>query len=391
MSSRSRRSRAPWLVALAGLALAACGSGSDGAATSAAPASSAPAATVAATEAPAATDAPVATDAAPSTDPAPSTEAAPATEAPTTTAAPIVVPDGTSLRVGDQQSTLQRPLDISGESANLQSDVEYASFVGGPAVLEAFRADAIDLAYVGDTPPILAQASGQDIVVVGAWHFSGKVLAVVAPPGKNITSVADLKGKKFAYPKGTALQAFALRALDEVGLAESDVQQVEVSAVDVLGVLQSGDVDAAVVIEPLLTAYLNDNPDATVVRDATGLTTGLQLIITTKAKLEDPATAAAIGDFVEHEAKAFVWAAQNPDQALQAFADQNQISLEEAQLISDRNGTQLFVPIDDQVTGPEQSLANLFTKAGAIPDQLDVTQIFDPRFNPYVEPYVSVG
>ncbi len=386
MTTRTRRSRVPWLVALAGLVLVACGSDSDGAASTAAPANAAiteaPDTTGAAavTEAVAAPDGHRATGATGAAGAQAPTEAPAATGAPTTTApAPIVVPEGTILRVGDQQGTLQRPLEASGESANLQSEVEYAAFVGGPAILEAFRADAIDIAYVGDTPPILAAASGQDIVVVGAWHFSGKVLAVVSAPGTEIASVADLAGRTFAYPKGTALQAFALAALDEAGLGESDIEQVEVSAVDVLGVLQSGAVDAAVVIEPLLTAYLRDNPEATVVRDATGLATGLQFIITTQEKLDDPAIAAAIGDFVEHEAKAFVWAAENPEAAQQAFADANQITLDEAALISERNGVQLFGPIDDSVLGPLQDLADLFSDAGTIPDALDVSAVIDDR------------
>jgi sulfonate transport system substrate-binding protein len=278
-------------------------------------------------------------------------------------------------------------LKSSGIGEQVQAEVEYSTFLGGPPLLEAFNAGAIDLGYVGDTPPILAQARDQDIVIVGAWRFSGKVLAVVAPPGKDISSVADLKGKRFAYPRGTALQAFALRALEEVGLTEGDIENVDVPAIDVIGVLRSGDVDAAVVVEPLLTGYLRDNPEATVVRDAEGLTTGLQLLITTSEVLADPAKAAAVGDYVERLAESFVWRAENPEEAAQAFADLNQISLEEAQAIADRNGTQLFVPLDDGVIGPLQELADLFYAAGAIPEPVDVSLIFDDRFDPYVLPY----
>ena len=154
---------------------------------------------------------------------------------------------------------------------------------------------------------------------------------------------------------------------------------------DIVGTLQSGDVDAAVLIEPILTSYLDSNPGSKVVRDANGLTTGLQLVITTKKTLEDPAKAAAIGDFVYREARAFKWSIDNPDKAAQAFADANQISLDQAKLLQERNGAQAFVPIDDQVIGPLQELADIFTEAKVIPDTLDVSQLFDDRFNPLVE------
>lgn len=375
---RTRRRLAAVALAAVALALVACGSDGD----------SSSASTNAETTAPAPTD-PVTTDSvAPApTDPVTTDTAAATTDAPTTTVAPLVVPDGVTLRIADQQGTLQRPLETSGLNVDVQSSLEYATFVGGPAVLEAFNAGAVDVGYVGDTPPIFALAQGQDLKVVAAWRFSGKVAAVVVPPGKDITSVADLTGKKFAYPRGTALQALALRALEEAGLQESDVQQVEVSVLDVTAALQSGDVDAGVLVEPFLSNYLKENPDAKVVRDAQGLATGLQLVITTQAVLDDPAKAAAVGDYVANLAQSFQWAAAHPDEAVAAFAAANQISIEEAQLIADRNGTQLFVPIDEEVIGQIQSLADLFVANGVIPSELDVSALFDDRFNPYVLPY----
>jgi sulfonate transport system substrate-binding protein len=294
------------------------------------------------------------------------------------------VPAGTSLRIGDQSQTLELPLKTSGQSEQVQAELEYSTFVGGPPLIEAFNAGALDVGYVGDTPPILALARDQDIVVVGAWRFSGNLMAIVAPPGKTIGSVADLKGKKLAFPSGTALQAFALRALEEAGLTAEDVEQVDVSILDVLGALQSGDVDAGVLVEPILTSYLDSTPDAKVVRDAEGLTTGLQLIVTTRKTLEDPAKAAAIGDFVFNEAKAFRWNIDHPTEAAQAFADANQISLETAELLREKNGAQLFVPLDDGVIGPLQDLADLFFSAGAIPAALDVTTLVDNRFDPLI-------
>jgi sulfonate transport system substrate-binding protein len=368
MSTTSARPRLRWLLAVTAVALAACGTDDSSSDTT--------------SNAAATTEAPTTVAAADTTAPDAS---APATDAPTTTVGVPEVPAGTTLRVGDQSSTLQLPLETSGQIDQVQAELEYSTFVGGPPLIEAFNAGAIDVGYVGDTPPILALARQQDIVVVGAWRFSGNLIALVVPPGKDVASVADLKGKKVAYPTGTALQAFAISALDEAGLTPDDITQVDVSVLDVLGALQSGDVDAGVVVEPILSSYLDSTPDATVIRDGEGLTTGLQLIITTRATLDDPAKAAAIGDFILNEAKAFKWNIDNQEAAAQAFADANDITLEAAQALQARNGTQLFVPLDDGVLEPLQSLADLFFSAGAIPGELDVTELIDDRFNPLIE------
>ena len=373
--SASTRPRRRFAVAFAvlGLTLAACGSDS----------SSAPATTAAAASTTATT---TTAGGSTSTEPA-STEPA-STGATTTTIAAVTlpfVPKGTTLHVGDQQNTLKLPLDTSGEGKNVQASMQFATFVGGPPLVEAFNAGALDVGYVGDTPPILAQARGQDLVIVGAWRYSGNLEAIVAPPGKNITSVADLKGKKFAYSTGTALQAFAIRALKEAGLTEKDVTHVDLPILDIVGAVKSGDVDAGVLVEPILSSYLKDNPTAKVVRDAQGLTTGLQLVITTKKALTDPGKAAAIGDLVYHEALAFKWSIAHPAAAAQAFATANNISLDAAKLLQQRNGAQAFVPLDDKVIGDLQGLADIFSDAGAIPKKLDVSALFDTRFNPLVE------
>ncbi|HKY15947.1 MAG TPA: hypothetical protein VJM33_13565, partial [Microthrixaceae bacterium] len=74
------------------------------------------------------------------------------------------VPDNTTLRIGDQQKLLQTPLEVSGELDWVQFEPEWSTFVGGPPLLEAFRAGELDVGFVGDTPPLFAAAAGQDLV-----------------------------------------------------------------------------------------------------------------------------------------------------------------------------------------------------------------------------------
>jgi hypothetical protein len=83
-------------------------------------------------------------------------------------ALPTVIPAGTALVVADQNEELQTLMIASGEQDKLAGKVTYANFLGGPSILEAFRARALDLAQVGDAPPIQAQAAGETLAIVAA-------------------------------------------------------------------------------------------------------------------------------------------------------------------------------------------------------------------------------
>ena len=86
------------------------------------------------------------------------------------------------LVVADQNEELQTLMIASGEHARLAATVTYANFLGGPAILEAFRAGALDLATVGNAPPIQAHAAGETIPIVAARHSVASP-TTSSPPG----------------------------------------------------------------------------------------------------------------------------------------------------------------------------------------------------------------
>ncbi|MEA2660096.1 MAG: sulfonate transport system substrate-binding protein, partial [Candidatus Binatota bacterium] len=156
------------------------------------------------------------------------------------------IPSGASLRVGDQLDYLKTALATGKQDQHYGFDLKYAAFVGGPAMLQAFKAGAIDIGYVADTPLIFAQAAHQDIVAIAAWAPEHGSLELIAPPGSNVASWGDLKGKKVAYQQGTVLEAVVLQGLDKVGLSLQDIKTVNLPVTEISAALQSGSVDAAV-------------------------------------------------------------------------------------------------------------------------------------------------
>ncbi len=69
----------------------------------------------------------------------------------------------------------------------------------------------------------------------------------------DIKSIADLKGKMVAFPKGTVSQFYLNVLLKKAGLSEADIETVDLSADDAGNAFLLREVDAAVTWEPWLT------------------------------------------------------------------------------------------------------------------------------------------
>ncbi|MGW5683033.1 ABC transporter substrate-binding protein [Nonomuraea sp. NPDC003754] len=109
-----------------------------------------------------------------------------------------------------------------------------------------------DFIGTGSTPPVTAQAKGHDIVYVGisgSRHENGRL---VTRADSGIASVADLKGRKVALGHGSWQTTLLLFALDEAGLAWSDIVPVD-AGVDAARLLLDGEVDAWVGSYPALS------------------------------------------------------------------------------------------------------------------------------------------
>ncbi|OHV35240.1 MULTISPECIES: aliphatic sulfonate ABC transporter substrate-binding protein [Pseudofrankia] len=298
---------------------------------------------------------------------------------------PTAVPAGTKLRVGDQGGTLKAPLDLSGQSTGEPYAVDWSTFASGPLLLEAFRANAVDVGYVADTPPVIAAASGQDLAVIASWQNPAGQLMLATKPGSDIRTVSDLKGKKVAFSVGTILQAYLLRSLDKVGLAQKDVKTVNLLPTDIAGALSRGDADAAVLVEPLASPYLKDNPTAHKV-DGADTSPSVQYLITTHKALSDPAKQAALGDFVARWVKASAWRDGHIDEFTQKYyVEQVKVPAETGKLLLAKTSPSAFVPIDATSIGGAQKLADLFTSSGVIPKKVDISKVFDSRYNSAVQ------
>lgn len=127
-------------------------------------------------------------------------------------------------------------------------------FNAGPAAIEALNAGAIDATYIGPNPAInsYVKSKGESINII-AGAASGGAQLVVKP---EISSAADLRGKKLASPQLGGTQDVALRAwLGKQGYKTStdgsgDVAINPTENAQTLKLFQDGKLDGAWLPEP---------------------------------------------------------------------------------------------------------------------------------------------
>ncbi|WP_325344183.1 aliphatic sulfonate ABC transporter substrate-binding protein [Xylophilus sp.] len=126
--------------------------------------------------------------------------------------------------------------------------VKWVEFQFGPPMLEALGHGAIDIGSVGDTPPIFAQAGGSDIVYVAGTPSAQH--AVLVPRDSPVRSLADLKGRRVAFGRGSSAHNVAIKALALAGLTLKDVVPTYLAPADATAAFNGGNIDAWVVWDP---------------------------------------------------------------------------------------------------------------------------------------------
>ena len=160
------------------------------------------------------------------------------------------------LRIGYQKNgslvILRRQATLEAALGPLGVGVTWVEFSAGPPILEAMNAGAVDFAATGDTPPIFAQAAGVSFVYVGGQPVRGENQAIVTRADRPVAGLADLKGRRIAYTRGSSAQNVVVKALAKAGLTAGDVTSVLLQPPDALAAFRTGRVDAWAIWDPFL-------------------------------------------------------------------------------------------------------------------------------------------
>ncbi|OHT19297.1 putative aliphatic sulfonates-binding protein precursor [Sphingomonas haloaromaticamans] len=119
--------------------------------------------------------------------------------------------------------------------------------VGGPLINEGFSGKRIDFAAYGDFPAAIAVAGGVPLKIV-APVGQGQDVYLVVRKGLAANSLADLKGKRIALHRGRPWELPFSKLVDRSGLKLDDFKIVNINPGATPAALESGSVDAAVLL-----------------------------------------------------------------------------------------------------------------------------------------------
>lgn len=176
-------------------------------------------------------------------------------------AQPALAAEPAQLRIGYQKAVSSLVLAKQHrllEQRFAQTKITWVEFPAGPQLLEALNVGSIDLGGAGDIPPLFAQAAGADLLYVGWVPPTPKAETILVPSKSALRTVADLKGKRVAFQKGSSAHNLLLRLLAKSGLGMRDITPLYLSPANARAAFAAGQVDAWAIWDPWYSALTLD-------------------------------------------------------------------------------------------------------------------------------------
>lgn len=273
-----------------------------------------------------------------------------------------------TIRIGFQKgggllTMMKRQGNVEKAFAPAGTTVKWIEFPAGPQMLEALNAGSIDFGTTGAPPPIFAQAAGIDVVYVGAEPPPVASEAIIVKPGSPVRTVAELKGKRIAFAKGSGSHLLLVAALNRAGLTIRDVKPIFLGPSEARAAFDGGSVDAWVVWDPYLAAAQKAY-GARVVADYTGLLQANGFYLASRGFLQRAPQ--AVGTLLEQIALAGKWANAHQQEMVAMMAPQVGVPPD---VIATWLGRQKagVVPVDAAIVANQQKVADLFYREKLIP------------------------
>ncbi|AYQ43005.1 ABC transporter substrate-binding protein [Burkholderia aenigmatica] len=279
---------------------------------------------------------------------------------------------GTRLRIGFQKygnfvvlkarGTLEKRLASQGVT------VQWLEFPAGPQLLEGLNAGAIDVGTVGETPPIFAQAGGVDFVYIGNEPPAPQGEAIVVLPDSPIRNVAQLRGKKVAFNKGSNVHYLLVKALEHAGLTYADIQPIYLTPADARAAFVQRNVDAWVIWDPYLAAA-ERQIGARVIANGEGLVRNTQYYLAArKYAAAHPQVLRALLDEVDAVDR---WARDHVAEVATQLSPLVGLDAPTLEVALKRAGYGVQ-PITDATLAYQQNIADAFSTLKLIPGKLSV-------------------
>lgn len=279
------------------------------------------------------------------------------------------------LRIGFQKSAVNLVLlKQQGvlEKRFANTKLQWIEFPAGPQLLEALSVGSLDFGLTGDSPPVFAQSAGKDLRYVGAEPPKPRSSAILVKEGSAIRTLADLKGKRVAFQRGSSAHYLVVTALAKARLAWSDITPIYLAPSDARAAFERDNVDAWAIWDPFYAAAEVDVKPR-VLHNGEGLSNNNSFYLASTAFTQKhPQTLLALLDELT---KSDTWLHANRKEAAQRFAEFSGLSLATALRFVERRPNAPTTPLPAALVADQQRVADAFFELGLIPKPVKVAEI----------------
>jgi sulfonate transport system substrate-binding protein len=280
----------------------------------------------------------------------------------------------TVLRIGYQKAastlvllkahgTLEKRLKAQGV------EVKWAEFAAGPQLLEALNVGSVDFGYVGEAPPVFAQAASANFVYSAYEIPTPDAEAILVPKDSTLKSVADLKGKKVAFNKGSDVHWLVVALLKKAGLRYSDIEPVYLAPADARAAFEKGAIDAWAIWDPFQAAA-EKQLQARRLASGVGAVSHHQFFLSARPFAEKHADVLRI--VLEEVTREGQWIRANTTQAAAQLAPIQGLDPDVIE-VGLKRYEHIFKPVDAQVLAEQQRIADTFYELKLIPKKINVS------------------
>jgi sulfonate transport system substrate-binding protein len=278
------------------------------------------------------------------------------------------------IRVGYQKNGV---LVITRQQAALEKhfapqgiEVKWVEFSSGPPMMEAMNVGSVDYGAVGDSPPVFAQAAGAAIVYAAGQPITNGQ-GILVPKDSPIRSIAELKGKRVGFTKGSSAHNIVVQTLEKAGLTYADITPVYLTPPDAGPAFANGSVDAWAIWDPYF-AIGETKQNGRILINAREVTKTNSFYIANRdfANNHGP----VLQQIVDVTTATARWAEQHRDEVARSLAAVTGIPLD-IQIIAANRSSFVVGPITEDVIATQQGVADRFQKLGLIPKPIVVRDI----------------
>jgi sulfonate transport system substrate-binding protein len=265
------------------------------------------------------------------------------------------------LVIARQRATLEEHFGAEGV------DVKWVEFSSGPPMMEAMNVGSIDYGAVGDSPPVFAQSAGAAIVYAAGEPITNGQ-GILVQGNSAIRSIADLKGKRVGFTKGSSAHNIVVQTLEKAGLTYADITPVYLTPPDAGPAFANGSIDAWSIWDPYF-AIGETKQNGRILVNASDITKTNSFYIANRdfAKTHGQ----VLQQIIDVTASTAKWAETHRDAVAQALSAVTRIPLD-IQAVAANRSSFAVGPITEDTIATQQGVADRFFKLGLIPKPIVV-------------------